>query len=93
MVVGIRVEAQNIRTGEVKHCNSSYFTMVAKDDNGNTVSVPGLILNDETEIKRFLKAIKRKETKINREKEFNSNSFSLENYMEDLKGYNIKIEL
>ena len=92
MVVGIRVEAQNIRTGEVKHCNSSYFTMVAKDDNGNTVSVPGLILNDETEIKRFLKAIKRKETKINREKEFNSNSFSLENYMEDLKGYNIKIE-
>ena len=93
MVVGIRVEAQNIRTGRVKHCNSSYFTMVAKDDNGNTVSVPGLILNDETEIKRFLKAIKRKETKINREKEFNSNSFSLENYMEDLKGYNIKIEL
>ena len=93
MVVGIRVEAQNIRTGRVKHCNSSYFTMVAKDDNGNTVSVPGLILNQETEIKRFLKAIKRKETKINREKEFNSNSFSLENYMEDLKGYNIKIEL
>lgn len=93
MVVGIRVEAQNIRTGELKHCNSSYFTMVAKDDDGNTRSVPGLILNDETEIKRFLKAIKRKETKASREKEFNSNSFSLENYIEDLKGYNIKIEL
>ena len=93
MVVGIRVEAQNIRTGKVKHCNSSYFTMVAKNDIGNTVSVPGLILNDETEIKRFLKAIKRKETKINRDKEFNSNSFSLENYIQDLKGYNIKIEL
>lgn len=93
MVVGIRVEAQNIRTGAVKHCNSSYFTMVAKDDDGYTKAVPGLILNDETEIKRFLKAIKRKETKENREKEFNSNSFSLVNYIEDLKGYNIKIEL
>ena len=29
MVVGIRVESQNIRTGIIKHCNSSYFSMVA----------------------------------------------------------------
>lgn len=92
MVVGIRVEAQNIRTGKVKHCNSSYFTMVAKDDDGHAVTVPGLILTNEIEIKRFLKAIKRKETRISREKEFNSNLFSLDNYLEDLKGYNIKIE-
>src|SRR6187402_3684191 len=34
MVVGIRVESENIRTGKVKHCNSSYFTMVAKDNEG-----------------------------------------------------------
>jgi acyl-CoA hydrolase len=32
MVIGIRVEAENIQTGTIKHCNSSYFTMVAKDD-------------------------------------------------------------
>ena len=32
MVVGIRVEAENIQTGKVKHCNSSYFTMVAKNE-------------------------------------------------------------
>ena len=31
MVIGIRVEAENIQTGVVKHCNSSYFTMVSKD--------------------------------------------------------------
>jgi uncharacterized protein (TIGR00369 family) len=36
MVIGIRVEAENIQTGAVKHCNSSFFTMVAKDDAGNT---------------------------------------------------------
>lgn len=29
MVVGIRIESENIQTGENKHCNSSYFTMVA----------------------------------------------------------------
>src|SRR6187431_1701044 len=27
MIIGIRVEAENIRTGATKHCNSSYFTM------------------------------------------------------------------
>lgn len=93
MVVGIRVESENIRTGKIKHCNSSYFTMVAKDDNGKSVSVPGLILHTENEIKRFIRAIKRKETKIHRAEEFNGSSFSLENYKEFLKGYNIKIEL
>lgn len=93
MVVGIRVESENIRTGEVKHCNSSYFTMVAKDDHGKSVTVPGLILNDKMEVKRFLRAIKRKETKLHRQQEFNSASFELENYLEDLKSYKVRIEL
>jgi len=67
MVVGIRVEAENIRTGIKKHCNSSYFTMVAKDNNNNnSVKVPGLFLNDTIETKRFLDAIKRLEMKQNR---------------------------
>src|SRR5271154_6090086 len=33
LIVGIRVEAQNVKLGTVKHTNSSYFTMVAKGDN------------------------------------------------------------
>lgn len=93
MVVGIRVEAENIRNGKVKHCNSSYFTMVAKDDHGNSVNVPGLIINDNNEVKRFLKAIKRTQTKRMRKSEFDKASFSYENYMEELKQYNVKIEL
>jgi uncharacterized protein (TIGR00369 family) len=56
MVIGIRVEAENIRTGEVKHCNSSYFTMVAKDEDGHPVTVPGLLLQTKDELRRFLKA-------------------------------------
>lgn len=93
MVVGIRVESENITTGQVMHCNSSYFTMVAKDETGKSVEVPGLIVNDEKEVKRFLKAIKRNETKRMRQKEFDSASFSLDNYLEQLKDYNVKISL
>lgn len=93
MVVGIRVEAENIQTGKIKHCNSSYFTMVAKDNTGKSVEVPGLIINDKTEVKRFLKAIKRSETKQSRQREFDSSDFSHTDYLDDLKGYRVKIEL
>lgn len=53
MIVGIRVEAENIQTGKIKHCNSSYFTMVAKDDNGKNTQVPGLIISSYDEVRRF----------------------------------------
>ncbi len=60
MVIGVRVESENIQTGIKKHCNSSYFTMVAKDENGNNVSVPGIILESENSIRRFSRSIIRK---------------------------------
>ncbi len=40
MEVGIRVEAENIRTGERRHTNSCYFTMVAVDAEGRPTTVP-----------------------------------------------------
>jgi acyl-CoA hydrolase len=43
MIIGIRVESENIQTGAIKHCNSSYFTMVSKTKMV-TKKVPGLIL-------------------------------------------------
>ncbi|MCB0444890.1 MAG: acyl-CoA thioesterase [Gelidibacter sp.] len=93
MVVGIRVIAENIRTGSVKHCNSSYFTMVAKNDANVSVAVPGLILSDTIEIKRFLKAIKRNNTKKLRQEEFDTQEFTLENYLPLLEPYKVKIDL
>ncbi|RIA10110.1 uncharacterized protein (TIGR00369 family) [Flavobacteriaceae bacterium MAR_2010_72] len=92
MVVGIRVESQNIRTGEVKHSNSSYFTMVAKDSEGKSIKVPGLILNSDIQIKRFLKTIKRIESKKNRQIEFEGKEFSRENYISILTEHNVKLE-
>ncbi|WP_452223408.1 acyl-CoA thioesterase [Lacinutrix chionoecetis] len=93
MVVGIRVEAENIQTGKKKHCNSSYFTMVAKNENEQSVEVPGLILNDNTEVKRYLKALKRIETKKARQAEFDHQNFSHHDYLEELKNYKVRIEL
>jgi uncharacterized protein (TIGR00369 family) len=61
LMVGIRVEAENVKTGVVKHTNTSYFTMVAKDENEQPTMVPGLVLETRVDARRFLEAIKRKE--------------------------------
>jgi acyl-CoA hydrolase len=53
MIIGIRVESLNPRTKVTKHTNSCYFTMAAKDESGKLTAVPGLILDNETQIRRF----------------------------------------
>jgi uncharacterized protein (TIGR00369 family) len=93
MVIGIRVEAENIQTGSVKHCNSSHFTMVAKNNDGSSIEVPGLILENDTDIRRFVKAIKRFKMKSNRKIEFHDTDFSSEEYLHLLEGHNVKLKL
>jgi acyl-CoA hydrolase len=72
LVVGIRVLAENIETGEIKHTNTSYFTMVAKDKNGVPREVPALILETEEEVRRFMESMKRKELKTQFKDEFDN---------------------
>ena len=93
MVVGIRVESQNIRTGEIKHCNSSYFSMVAKDETGKSVKVPGLIISNEDDLRRFLRSIKHIKMRHERKIEFSAENFNAAKYTDALKDYNVKIEL
>ncbi|QND54785.1 acyl-CoA thioesterase (plasmid) [Phyllobacterium sp. 628] len=40
MEIGIRVEAEDIRSGARRHTNSCYFTMVAVDADGRPTEVP-----------------------------------------------------
>jgi uncharacterized protein (TIGR00369 family) len=61
MIVGIRVEALNVRTSFVKHTNSSYFTMVAKGEDDKPTEVAPLLLQSEEEVRRFIEAIHLKE--------------------------------
>ena len=42
MEVGVRVESENARTGQVEHCLSGYFTFVAIDAEGKPKEVPGI---------------------------------------------------
>lgn len=78
LVIGIKVIAENFKTGTVKHTNTSYFTMVAKDDNGQLTKVPGLILETKENARRFLEAIKRKELKNTYKHEFDNAKTILE---------------
>lgn len=93
MVIGVRVESENIHSGNIKHCNSSYFTMVAKDDNGNNVKVPGLILNSEQAVRRFSRSIARQEQAKNRTSQFMASEFKINNHLNALKSHNVKIKI
>lgn len=92
MEVGLRVEAENIQTGKTKHCNSSYFTMVAKDEAGKKVKVPGLILDSTDAARRFARAIKRQEQSSLRSQQFRDEDFVLSDYLDALKDRNVKID-
>lgn len=92
MVVGIRVESENIRTGKKKHCNSSYFIMVAVDEDGKTVPVPGLILNSELDAKRFIKSIIRQESDTKRSADLENLYKNVDQHLDKLKDYKVKID-
>lgn len=91
MEVGIRVDSENIRTGERKHCNSSYFIMVAKDEFGHTTKIPGIVLESDDDIRRFLKSVKRQEQKSAKKNQMSEINFHSQEYLDQLKDYNVKI--
>lgn len=93
MVVGVRIESENIQTGEKKHCNSSYFTMVAKDENGKNVPIPGIILDSKDKVRRFARSIARQEQAKNRTSAFKTSEFKIELYLDSLKDQNAQIEV
>jgi uncharacterized protein (TIGR00369 family) len=93
MVIGLKVETENIRTGEIKHCNSSYFTMVAKDKEGNKVVVPGLILETEESVRRFARSISRQEESRTRNIKFTAEEFKLEEHIDLMLTHNAKLNI
>ncbi|WP_339837781.1 acyl-CoA thioesterase [uncultured Maribacter sp.] len=93
MVVGVRVESENITSGTRKHCNSSYFTMVAKGPDGKNVPIPGLIVTDDQGVRRFARSKYRKLEAQERDTKFESKTFISHNYLKELESENIKIDL
>ena len=61
MEVGVKVVAETIRTQEVRHVNSCFFTMVAVDDDRQPVAVPPLRPFSPDERRRHAAALLRKQ--------------------------------
>ena len=95
LIIGIRVEAQNVKLGTVKHTNSSYFTMVAKGDDDKPTTVPELILETSEEVRRCIEAIRMKEikNKVKEEMDDAKSSIHLDRATEMLQGERCIIRL
>jgi len=88
LIVGIRAEALNVKTGNTNHTNSSYFTMVAKGDDDKPCVVPQLILENKEEVKRFIEAMHMKEIRTKVKEEMNDvrSQIAVEKAADLLKG-------
>jgi acyl-CoA hydrolase len=64
MEVGVRVEAENAVTGDVRHTSTAYLTMVAVDEKGNPVEAPPLIAETEDEKRREREAETRRRNRL-----------------------------
>ena len=68
MEVGVRVEAENVHTGEVRHTSTAYLTMVALTPEGKPSPVPPVDPQTDDERRRLREAEHRRATRL-RERE------------------------
>ncbi len=93
MTVGIKVISENIQTGEQTHCNSSYFVMVAKCENGKqNTRVPKLKLTTSEDVRRFIRSKSRLETNKQRKQAFSKEVFNYKEHLEELEQFNVAID-
>ncbi len=64
MEVGVRVEAENLSTGEKRHTSSAYLTMVALDKEGKPMELPPLTLESDDQVRRNDEAKSRKQMRL-----------------------------
>lgn len=76
MEVGVRVTAENVRTGETRHASTAYLTMVAVNDAGGPMPVPALELDpqDEVAARRGREAQARRQNRLAEREAFLSSS-------------------
>ena len=60
----MRVESENVRSGEVLHTSTAYLTMVALDDEGKPTEVPPIAPETPDEIRRAREAQLRRDTRL-----------------------------
>jgi acyl-CoA hydrolase len=60
MEVGVRVDAENLRTGEVRHTNTAYLTYVSIDEHGRPIPVPSARAEGPLQERRMREAQERR---------------------------------
>jgi acyl-CoA hydrolase len=64
MEIGVRVETENLMTGERLHTCSAYLTFVALDESGRSTAVEPVIPESEIEKRRYREAGERREYRL-----------------------------
>jgi acyl-CoA hydrolase len=64
MEVGVRVESENVVTGERAHASTAYLTMVALDDAGAPTAVPPIVPETPDEQRRAREAQVRRDNRL-----------------------------
>jgi acyl-CoA hydrolase len=64
MEVGVRVESENVRTGQMLHTSTAYLTMVALDDDGNPTQIPPIEAVTSDEKRREREAQLRRDNRL-----------------------------
>lgn len=64
MEIGVRVEAECLRTGTHTHVGSAYLSFVALDENDKPVKIPQIIPETEDDRRRYEEAKKRREFRL-----------------------------
>ena len=56
MEVGVRIDAENVKTGKTRHTASAYLTFVSLDESGKPQKVNNIIAESDDEIRRYKEA-------------------------------------
>lgn len=64
MEVGVRVDTENPKTGEIRHCCSAYLTFVSIDEEGKPIGLPRLRISTEEEKQRWENAQFRRDLRL-----------------------------
>lgn len=64
MEVGVRVVAEDLKTGERRHTASAFATFVALDEGGKPIPVPGLMQETDEERRRFRDGAERRRLRL-----------------------------
>ena len=60
MEIGVRVEVENLVSGDIRHTSSAYLTFVALDRNGSRLAIPPVIPETEEQKRRYEEAEERR---------------------------------